>query len=616
MVISQLRKKEFISNFLLPSKDFKMFLNIFPKYYRNMLEMKSVHRPFSLISHNNFTVKEKKFMKKLISLIMAMAMVLSLAACGSNAGDSSEPSVANDNTDQTEFTIIGGMSAMSPGYDDNEVLNQLQENVGISINWNTMSDSLSEQVNIHIAGGDLPDAFSGVGFSNYDLTNYGEDGTFIDLTPYINEEVMPNLTAILEENPSIRSAITMNDGKIYGLPAAEQMGTAGIGKDEDYSIYTIPQFSMINKKWLDELGLEVPTTLDELHDALVAFKENDMAAKVYGADAGSTIPMSTGFDEWCWGQNIFYAGFGFTNWTNDVCNDLVLQSDGTVNFVCDDDNYRDALTYFHEWYSEGLMDVEMFSQDDTQLMSKCQQGYVGVSTWWYIEELMGDYADDYVFLPVLTGPSGTEYEGESNVTVRTGGGTNAGQLSITSACESPVNLLKFFDQWYDGETVMQLQYGPIGVYFTEQDEDGVWQSITEEEAQEKFGKGAGELKSTYEVAGPKLILSEYYSKNFKMEDRAIERLTDLYDYWMPYVKDTTTYPVDCVYTADELDTIDRYKTDFQDTVAEQEGLWIKNGGPTDEEWEAYKQNLIDTCGMNELLEVYQNAYDRYAEAAE
>ena len=38
--------------------------------------------------------------------------------------------------------------------------------------------------------------------------------------------------------------------------------------------------------------------------------------------------MSTGFDEWCWGQNIFYAGFGFTNWPNDVCNDLVLQKDG------------------------------------------------------------------------------------------------------------------------------------------------------------------------------------------------------------------------------------------------------------------------------------------------
>ena len=82
---------------------------------------------------------------------------------------------------------------------------------------------------------------------------------------------------------------------------------------------------MINKTWLDELGLEVPTTLDELHDALVAFKESDMAT-MYGNDPGSTIPMSFGIDQWCWGQNIYYAGFGFTNWTNDVCMDLLLQA--------------------------------------------------------------------------------------------------------------------------------------------------------------------------------------------------------------------------------------------------------------------------------------------------
>lgn len=554
-------------------------------------------------------------MKKIIALVLAMAMALSLAACGgSKSGDSSTPAEANSNTDQTEFSIIGAQSALSPGYEDNEVLNALQEDAGITIDWNTMSDSLSEQVNIHIAGGDLPDAFMGVGFSNYELATYGDDGTFIDLTPYITEEYMPNLTAILEEHPEIKAAITQADGGIYGLPSAEQMGTAGIGEEEDYSIYSIPQFSMINKAWLDDLGLEVPTTLDELHDVLVAFKENDMAAKMYGADPGSTIPMSTGYDQWCWGQNIFYAGFGFTNWTNDIIADLVLNSDGTVDFLSDNDNYRDAMTYFSGWYSEGLMDLEMFSQDDTTLMSKCQQGWVGVSTWWYIEELMGDYADDYVFLPILTGPEGTEYEGKSGVTLRTGGGANSGNLSITEACESPANLLKFFDAWYDGETVMQLQYGPIGTYFQEQDENGVWLSITEEEAQAQFGKGAGELKSTYEVAGPKLILSEYYANTFKMEDRAIERLTDLYDYWMPQVEDTTVYPIDCVFTQDELDTIDRYKTDFENTVSEQEGLWIKNGGPTDEEWESYKATLADTCGMNELLEVYQAAYDRYAEA--
>lgn len=547
--------------------------------------------------------------KKAVSCILAASLVVSVTACGGKGDNNTDSNAVNTDTSQTKFSIMGGISALSKGYEDNEILNQLQKDSGIEIDWNVMSDSLSEQVNVRIAGGELPDAFMGVGFSNYDLTNYGSDGTFIDLTPYLTKEYMPNLSKILEENPDILSAITMSDGKVYGLPAGEKMGTAGIGAEDDYSIYTIPQFSMINKAWLDDLGLDVPTTLDELHEALTAFKENDMSAKYYGNAAGSTIPMSTGFDQWCWGQNIFYAGFGFTNWPNDVINDLVLNPDGKVEFVCASEKYRDALTYFHDWYSEGLMDQEMFSQSDTQLISKCSQGYVGVSSWWYIEELMGDYAEDYVFLPILDGPEGTH-----NVTVRTGGATNSGNLSITSACESPANLLKFFDKWYEPENVMQLQYGTIGTYFTKQDTDGVWQSITDAEAKEKFGKTAGELKGEYEVYGPKLILSDYYSTTFKMEDRAIERLTDLNEFWMPYVDSAVTYPVDCVYTEDELDTIDQYKADFENTVAEQEGLWLKEGGPSDSEWEGYVAKLKESCGMEELLEVYQAAYDRYKES--
>ena len=66
--------------------------------------------------------------------------------------------------EQTDFTIISGISALSGGYADNPVLNAMQEQTGITINWDCMSDSLSEQVNIRIAGSDLPDAFNGVGF--------------------------------------------------------------------------------------------------------------------------------------------------------------------------------------------------------------------------------------------------------------------------------------------------------------------------------------------------------------------------------------------------------------------------------------------------------------------
>ena len=551
-------------------------------------------------------------MKKFLSFLLAAAMLLALlTACGGGNNAPASSGEPNMDTTQTEFDVLSGISALSGGYDNNPVLNQMQENAGLKINWETMSDSLGEQVGIRITGGDLPDALQAVGFSNYDLGRYGRGGTFIDLTPYVTDpEIMPNLSAILEKYPKIKAAITQDDGKIYGLPAAEMMGTAATGAAEDYSIHSIQQFSMINKAWLDDLGLDVPETVEELKAALQAFKDNDMAHKMYGADPGSTIPMSFGFDEWCWGQNIFYAPFGLTNWS-DVCMDLRLTKDKEVVFDCVSDEYRDAITYYHDWYADGLIDVEVFSQEANQYLAKGAQGYLGVATWWEINEMMGEHAADYVYLPPLKGP-----DGKCTVYIKSAGSAvNSGQLSITKDCKSPVNLLKFYDQWYTGENVMQLQYGPIGVYFNEEkDDQGMYVSITDEEARAKYNKSAGELKSTYEVAGPKLILSEYYTNVFHMEDRAMQRLEDLQNFWFKYVDDFTYYPVDCVFTKEELDDLDLYRPDFESHVREQEALWLRDGGPTDAEWEAYKQDLVDTYGMNQLLEVYQNAYARYSSA--
>ena len=538
-------------------------------------------------------------MKKLICIFLALVMLLGLVACG---GGGSKP---EGDPDQTNFLIVGGMSVLSSGNDSNPVLVELAEKAGVEIEWDLMSDSLGEKVGVLIGGNQLPDAFIAVGFSQNDINEYGTDEVFIDLTPYITPEIMPNLSAILEKHPDIKAGITQADGKIYGLPSGELMGTGAIGATDDLSIYAVPEFSMINKTWLDELGLAVPTNLTELHDVLVAFRDAELGG------AGQTIPMSTGYDQWCWGQEIFYAGFGFTNFTSDICFDLMAKPDGTVEFVCATDKYRDAVTYFHDWYAEGLMDLEMFSQSTSQLIAKVSQGRVGLTTWWEINEIAGEHADDFVFLPPMYGPKGTQYENTRNLTIRSGPGVTSGNLNITSACGNPELLCKYFDQWYDAETVMQLQYGPIGIYFTEKDANGVWQVIDDEAAKEKFGKSAGELKAQYEVYGPRLILAEYYNSVFYMEDRATQRLHDIEDQWMPYVEAPVAYPNDVTFTNDELEVIARYKADFVSQVAEYEGTWLKNGGPTDEEWNAYLSVLRDNCGMDRLLDVYQTAYTRY-----
>ena len=162
----------------------------------------------------------RKQLLKLLSFALAVVMLTStLTACG-GSGENVNNGQVNENVEQTEFHVVSGISALSPGYENNEVLNNMQETAGIKINWETMSDSLGEQVNIRISGGELPDAFQAVGFSNYDLARYGRGGTFLDLTPYITPEIMPNLSAILEKYPNITAATTPEDGGTYGLPPA------------------------------------------------------------------------------------------------------------------------------------------------------------------------------------------------------------------------------------------------------------------------------------------------------------------------------------------------------------------------------------------------------------
>ena len=103
-------------------------------------------------------MRKRGLLKRVISCMLMAGIGLSITACGNDYGNH-EKGVANTDTSQTDFSIMGGMGALSVSYDKKPILNQLQEEAGIRIDWNTMSESLAEQVNIRIAGGDLPDAF-------------------------------------------------------------------------------------------------------------------------------------------------------------------------------------------------------------------------------------------------------------------------------------------------------------------------------------------------------------------------------------------------------------------------------------------------------------------------
>lgn len=537
--------------------------------------------------------------RKWMAAGLTAVMAVSTAACGSTGGTDS----ASSGEEQTNFSIFAGISALSPDNSEKPLVQQMNEAMGVTIEWNCVSgDTLTEKKNLILnAGSDLPDALMAASLTDSELLTYGGNGLLIPLEDYINEETMPNLMKIVEKRPEMLATCTMPDGHIYGLPGISEMGfeyTDG----NTYYIGAIPQFTAINTDWLEAVGMEMPTTVDELHDVLVAFRDQDVNGN---GDPTDEIPLSFIFPEkngsWCAGLGTLLAPFGCTDYQADHR----AIEDGKVYYQAASEEYKNAIAYYHDWFEEGLIDIEIFSQDSSQYIAKGngEDPRLGVFVWWEIPEVVGEErAESYEYLPILEGPDGTY-----GVNLNEMGTTSHNSFSVTNACENPELLLKWVDQMYDPINSMQAIYGPIGVYWDEEPDENGCYSMREL----KEGETAGELKSKSELLGPTEQLTEDYGTYYYLEDRAQERLNDLESFWFNYVDSTEYYP-SVTYTADEIEVINDKLSDIKALTEEKVSHWLRDGG-IEEEWDQYLQDL-DNMGLQEVVGAWQAAYDRYQEA--
>lgn len=537
--------------------------------------------------------------RKWMAAGLTAIMAVSTAACGSTGGTDS----ASSGEEQTNFSIFAGISALSPDNSEKPLVQQMNEAMGVTIEWNCVSgDTLTEKKNLILnAGSDLPDALMAASLTDSELLTYGGNGLLIPLEDYINEETMPNLMKIVEKRPEMLATCTMPDGHIYGLPGISEMGfeyTDG----NTYYIGAIPQFTAINTDWLEAVGMEMPTTVDELHDVLVAFRDQDVNGN---GDPTDEIPLSFIFPEkngsWCAGLGTLLAPFGCTDYQADHR----AIEDGKVYYQAASEEYKNAIAYYHDWFEEGLIDIEIFSQDSSQYIAKGngEDPRLGVFVWWEIPEVVGEErAESYEYLPILEGPDGTY-----GVNLNEMGTTSHNSFSVTNACENPELLLKWVDQMYDPINSMQAIYGPIGVYWDEEPDENGCYSMREL----KEGETAGELKSKSELLGPTEQLTEDYGTYYYLEDRAQERLNDLENFWFDYVDSTEYYP-SVTYTADEIEVINDKLSDIKALTEEKVAHWLRDGG-IEEEWDQYLQDL-DNMGLQEVVGAWQAAYDRYQEA--
>ena len=479
-------------------------------------------------------------------------------------------------------------------YDETDMMKKLEADTNVRIVWDmTPQASWKEKKNLMIASGELPDGIMGpLSITADEAQLLGGQGILIPLENLI-AEYAPNIQHILDTDPTYRAQVTSPDGHIYALTAMQDMGFDSLS------------VSIINKTWLDELGLPVPSTTDEFYEALKAFKENDMAGN------GRTIPFSFLYQESAdlnrevkrefeW---IFLA-FGVP----ETPTHIIIEDDGELIFTASQEGYKEAIKYLHKLYSEGLIDPEIFSQDRTLLTNKIRQMNVGCYTDYRLESSMAseEIQDNFVIMPPLKGPDGDQRW------LRAKAGMSDGAFALTSACKHPEIAIRWLDNINTPENSIQMLYGMFKeegwnkseALVPSADYPGKWTSNTDlrpADVNPSDWPWSAPIGSS-PVIVPHEVIDEYIAE--RANNVAKERACAIY---RPYL---TEYPYNYPFrfTLEEIDELNIIQTDLLNYVYQTVATWIADGG-VDKVWDDYLVQL-DNLGLQDYLRLYQQAYER------
>src|SRR5690606_29109398 len=303
----------------------------------------------------NLMKRSRSNWQGVISIMLIIA--LSTAGCSSDIGSDTQP-LASKGKDESDYKVKGDEASIEitwanginpPEYDNNYVQQQIEKKFNVKIkNVKLERSSWKEKFSALLASGQIPDIFP-VDGDITDMATWADQGLIASISKEEIEEYMPNYATHLNAADTGAWEVGVYNDKNWGIPKIWPQGNDGL----------LPGY---NDDWLRKIGYnEPPTTLEQLHDVLTKFVNEDPDGNgindTYGMTARGKLPIQM--------FTSIFSAYGVSPYL------FILNEAGDeIEYGGIMEQTRSALKTLNQWYKEGLIDPEFITADNNQINDK------------------------------------------------------------------------------------------------------------------------------------------------------------------------------------------------------------------------------------------------------
>lgn len=522
-------------------------------------------------------------MKRKIAFLLTLAfLIVGYSGCGANAKKTKGDKVTSSygttypletNGEVLSMWVIHSVHPEYKSYQDVPFYQELQKRTGVTLDiQGPTGGQFAESFNLMIASGDLPDLIK------YDWAEkkvaggpekYIKEKYIIALNDVI-DAYAPNLKKVLKENPDIDKAVKTDQGNYYVFPTFTGGNTLSWGGPA------------VRQDWLEELGMELPETIDDWHNMLTRFKnEKNSTSPLFWID---WLLESSGFLSGAYGEIMGYY----------------IDENNKVTYGPANPGWKEYLRTMNQWYKEGLIDKDIATLDVTGQGSRILSGKngafltTGASLGAYIPQMQElDPKAKFVGVPYPVLNKGDKPKfGVYDLKY-----TGLGSIAISAECKDLELAAKFLDYLYTDEGRMLGNFGIEGETYNMVDghpvlTDKILKSDNIEMELKKYAMGEFTVKDTR---------AYQQTMVYPEQNAAIETWskTEAQKHKMPIL----------LPTEEESNKIAGAVTEIETYVDEMLFKFIL-GSESLDNFDNYVAHLKE-LGLEEVLSVYQGLYDRY-----